>query len=576
MEEEVNSRFRAVDMAGRTFERLQQFWQQNELCDVHVRVGERAWRCHRLVLASCSPYFHAMFTAPLIESQQHEVTIGDIEEHAMDQVIRFAYTGSVDLSVENVQALLHAASVLQLDTLAAATSDFVRSHLLPTNALAVAQFSELHGLYDLSADADKFVRRNFLQVASTQEFLAVDAEHLSRLLDAPDLNVVSEAQVYEAVMRWLKADQVTRLAHLASVLERVRLTQLPPALLRRLTQAEESVRNSLRCRDLLDEARDQQLWKAALLSGPAPAKGPRTRPRYSYAGVLFCVGGRDPSGDPSSSIEVYNILEDRWFKVADMITRRRHVGAVSAGGKVYAVGGSDDKHHLASAEVYDPTGNLWKPLASMSIPRRGLGLCQLGGPLYAVGGMDDVTFFNTVERYDISSDTWAVVAPTRSPRGGVAVAALKGCIYAVGGNVGQITLNTCEKYDPHLNKWTYVASMSQRRAGAGAAVLDGYIFVVGGFDSNQPLNSAERYDPELDHWVAIRPMNMCRGGVGVATLAGCLYAVGGHNGSQYLDSVEVYSPDTDRWESCASIATGRAGPGVTHCTSTAVELILPG
>lgn len=94
-------------------------------------------------------------------------------------------------------------------------------------------------------------------------------------------------------------------------------------------------------------------------------------------------------------------------------------------GRLFAVGGSDDKDHLATAEVFDPSTNCWKLISPMSVPRRGLGLCQLSGPIYAIGGMDNISFFNTVERYDAQSNTWSSVAPMKSPRGGVAVAVLK-------------------------------------------------------------------------------------------------------------------------------------------------------
>lgn len=60
------------------------------------------------------------------------------------------------------------------------------------------------------------------------------------------------------------------------------------------------------------------------------------RPRKAIAGVIFCVGGRGTTGDPFRSIEVYNWRENRWFSVAEMATKRRHVGVVSACGKVLA------------------------------------------------------------------------------------------------------------------------------------------------------------------------------------------------------------------------------------------------
>ncbi|XP_037505418.1 LOW QUALITY PROTEIN: kelch-like protein 8 [Rhipicephalus sanguineus] len=567
--------YAAPDVAQQSFRRLRQFFDDGQLCDVQLHVGSRSWRCHRLVLACCSPYFHAMFTTPLAESQQQEVTIGDIDEVAMDKLIQFAYTGVVQLTVEGVQALLHASSVLQMEPLTRACSGFVRAHLEPSNALGVWQFAESHGLRGLARSAELFARGHFSKVATGREFLALGSQHLARLLAAADLAVESEAQVYEALMSWVRHDTTARAADLPSLLSRVRLPLLPPGYVRRRSEDEELLRNCHRCRDLLDEARDQQLWKAGLLVGTPPAPGERSRPSPQlrrYERTIFCVGGRDASGEPSSSTEFYSIADNKWLKAADMTTRRRHVGVASVDGKLYAVGGSDDKHHLASAEVFDPATNSWKLICPMNVPRRGLGLCELSGPLYAIGGMDDTTYFNTVERYDSQSDTWTMVAPMKSPRGGVAIAVLKDCIYAIGGNVGQTSLSTCEKYDPHLNKWSYVAKQTQRRAGAGAVALDGFIYVVGGFDNNLPLSSAERYDAELDRWVGVRPMSTSRGGVGVASLAGRLYAVGGHNGSKYLNSVEAYDPVLDRWEPVANIHAGRAGPGTAHCKCSTLAL----
>lgn len=53
-----------------------------------------------------------------------------------------------------------------------------------------------------------------------------------------------------------------------------------------------------------------------------------------FTGVLFCVGGRGASGDPFRSIECYNFRNDKWFTIAEMSTRRRHVGVVCSDGKL--------------------------------------------------------------------------------------------------------------------------------------------------------------------------------------------------------------------------------------------------
>lgn len=62
------------------------------------------------------------------------------------------------------------------------------------------------------------------------------------------------------------------------------------------------------------------------------------RPRKSVAGVIFCVGGRGTTGDPFRSIEAYDWRRNKWTLVSEMGTKRRHVGVVSAAGRLFAIG----------------------------------------------------------------------------------------------------------------------------------------------------------------------------------------------------------------------------------------------
>ncbi|XP_036877055.1 kelch-like protein 8 isoform X4 [Manis javanica] len=344
----------------------------------------------------------------------------------------------------------------------------------------------------------------------------------------------------------------------------VRLPLLPVDFLMGVVAKEQIVKQNLKCRDLLDEARNYHLHLSSR-AVPDFEYSIRTTPRKHTAGVLFCVGGRGGSGDPFRSIECYSINKNSWFFGPEMNSRRRHVGVISVEGKVYAVGGHDGNEHLGSMEMFDPLTNKWMMKASMNTKRRGIALASLGGPIYAIGGLDDNTCFNDVERYDIESDQWSTVAPMNTPRGGVGSVALANHVYAVGGNDGVASLSSVERYDPHLDKWIEVKEMGQRRAGNGISELHGCLYVVGGFDDNSPLNSVERYDPRSNKWDYVAALTTPRGGVGIATVMGKIFAVGGHNGNAYLNTVEAFDPVLNRWELVGSVSHCRAGAGVAVC-----------
>ena len=78
---------------------------QNLLCDVVIRTGGVEFPAHKVVLASCSAYFFAMFTGELSESKQTNVTMKDVDPLALEMLLEFAYTAEIQVTEENVQVI---------------------------------------------------------------------------------------------------------------------------------------------------------------------------------------------------------------------------------------------------------------------------------------------------------------------------------------------------------------------------------------------------------------------------------------------------------------------------------------
>lgn len=88
--------------------------KNHKLCDVILQVENEEFPVHRIVLAACSDYFSAMFTSDMQESQKPVVVLRGLTAETMEVLLDFVYTETVKVSVENVQALLPAACLLQL------------------------------------------------------------------------------------------------------------------------------------------------------------------------------------------------------------------------------------------------------------------------------------------------------------------------------------------------------------------------------------------------------------------------------------------------------------------------------
>lgn len=87
--------------------------RQNLLCDVILIAEGMEIPAHKMILASCSPYFYAMFTG-FEESRQDRITIQGVDFHALQLLVEYVYSSVVVVTEENVQVLLTAANLLQV------------------------------------------------------------------------------------------------------------------------------------------------------------------------------------------------------------------------------------------------------------------------------------------------------------------------------------------------------------------------------------------------------------------------------------------------------------------------------
>ncbi|KAI1231538.1 hypothetical protein IHE44_0007991 [Lamprotornis superbus] len=480
------------------------------------------------------------------ESRQTHVTLHDIDPQALEQLVQYAYTAEIVVGEGNVQTLLPAASLLQLNGVRDACCKFLLSQLDPSNCLGIRGFADTHSCSDLLKSAHKYVLQHFVEVSKTEEFMLLPLKQVRPrwqcgvhtnlqcpphptlqvldLISSDSLNVPSEEEVYRAVLSWVKHDVDSRRQHVPRV---------------------------------------------------------RVLGRGESGGSLFAIHG---------DCEAYDTRTDRWHMVASMSTRRARVGVAAIGNKLYAVGGYDGTSDLATVESYDPVTNSWQPEVSMGTRRSCLGVAALHGLLYAAGGYDGASCLNSAERYDPLTGTWTSIAAMSTRRRYVRVATLEGNLYAVGGYDSSSHLATVEKYEPQelcgegrtalagvcgecpvdaegfscpqMNTWSPIANMLSRRSSAGVAVLEGMLYVAGGNDGTSCLNSVERYNPKSNTWESVAPMNIRRSTHDLVAMDGWLYAVGGNDGSSSLNSIEKYNPRTNKWVAASCMFTRRSSVGV--------------
>ncbi|XP_066601268.1 kelch-like protein 18 isoform X2 [Prorops nasuta] len=560
VENEKKAIFYQSDLFCKSFPIFEEIRKQGKLCDVTLEVDGQAFSAHRVVLAGSIPYFRGMFLSNMQESNQKEIILKEgIDALALGALVSFSYTGRITLTNENVQSIMAGACFLQLQLVKNACAEFIKRQFHPQNILGIREFADTLSCPSLVEEADKYIQQYFLPISLSDEFLRLSLADLKGLISKDELHVMSEENVFEAIMRWVRYEPESRSKNLPDILALVRLPLLSPLYLIDNVAQETLVKSSHLCRDLLDEAKDYHL----IPERRCLIENIRCRPRCcNYVmGHIFAVGGLTKFGDSLSTVEVYDPFSE-WETSEAMTTLRSRVGVAVHKNKLYAFGGYNGMERLSTVEVYYPCLKVWKMIASMNCKRSAVGTTALKDYLYVCGGYDGLTSLNTVERYCPVTDTWKIISSMNKHRSAGGVVSFEGYVYALGGHDGLSIFDSVERYDPKTGVWSLVKPMLTRRCRLGVAVLNGKLYVCGGYDGSTFLKSVEAYDPRLNMWQYVAPMNVMRSRAALVANMGKLWAIGGYDGISNLSSVEVYDPNTNTWSFAAPMRAHEGGVGV--------------
>ncbi|KAL9926004.1 ring canal kelch protein-like [Glossina fuscipes fuscipes] len=321
-----------------------------------------------------------MFTG-FEESRQDRIILQGVDRHALELLIEYVYTSTVDVKEDNVEVLLTAAKLLQLTDVRDACCDYLRTQLDASNCLGIRDFSDMHGCVDLVNYAETYIEKHFNEVTQFDKFLNLTHEQVIGLISNDHISVSSEERVYECVINWLRYDIATREQYTADLMKHVRLPFLAKEYITQKVDKEPLLQGNVICKNLIIEALTYHLL-------PSEIKTVRTIPRkpVELPKILLVIGGQ--LSKAICSVECYDLREEKWYLAADMPNRRCRAGLAVLGEKVYAVGSFNGSSRMRTVDVYDPATDQWTTSDNTLDRRSTLGVAVLNGCIYAVGGFD--------------------------------------------------------------------------------------------------------------------------------------------------------------------------------------------
>ncbi|XP_039292521.1 kelch-like protein 26 [Nilaparvata lugens] len=490
------------------------------LLDVTLITEGQAFQAHRVVLASVSDYFRAMFTDAMLESRLSEICVGGVPAAGMRLLLDYAYSSRLTLNLDNIQDVLSAASHIQVVAVVEACSNYLQTQLDLENCVDIATLSETYSLAGLRSVVYRFMSSHLVELSQSPDFCRLSKAQLEHLL-ACDLPVnCSEADVLAVTLQWIDANLASlsagqRLHWAQRLLRRVHLSEVP---------VETVVRGGQQC--------------------DAPLK------RLLCAESCYKVGGFGIGGI-TNEITYFLPSTNKWRHLTSIPhVEQCNYGTAVLDNDLYVVGGCFNQSLQENIHPfgfrYNPMEDFWSTMAPMEQERCRFSLTVVGGRLWAVGGA--------------------------SEEGGGAM----GGADVVGEGEGRGEGGcACECYSPLDDCWDLVTPLPAARTQHAAAACGHYLYVSGGLDRDTALCSVWRLDTVTGDWEQRADMpvprvdhTMMLVGDGRILACGGWYEDADTGNRVLVDTVDCYRTDHDSWHTLTRVPTPRYHAGIVHVHST--------
>ncbi|KAM3875426.1 zinc finger and BTB domain-containing protein 44 [Diretmus argenteus] len=113
-------------------EKLNALRNEGHLCDITIRVQDKLFLAHKVVLACCSDFFRSKLVGRAEEEDKFVLDLHHVTVSGFTPLLEYAYTSTLSISTENIIDVLAAASYMQMFTVASTCSEFMKSSILWT------------------------------------------------------------------------------------------------------------------------------------------------------------------------------------------------------------------------------------------------------------------------------------------------------------------------------------------------------------------------------------------------------------------------------------------------------------
>lgn len=252
---------------------LKELLNENKFVDCTLKVGDRSFPCHRLIMAACSPYFREIFfteDGKEVENTK-EVVLEDVNPSILDMIIQYLYSAEIDLTDDNVQDIIAVANRFQIPSVFTVCVNYLQKKVSLANCMAIFRMGLVLSCPRLAVAARNYIADRFELLYKEEEFLKLAPHELFAVIGGDSLNVEREELVFEAVMAWVRHDRDKRIKVLKDAFDCIRFRLLPEKYFRDRVETDDIIKADPELQKTIQVIRDA--FKGKLPEKPKKTEG---------------------------------------------------------------------------------------------------------------------------------------------------------------------------------------------------------------------------------------------------------------------------------------------------------------
>ena len=519
-----------------------------QFCDVILEVGsgddQARLKAHRIVLCAASPFFYNALNSDMKEKKEGVIRLEETSKAAMEEVLKYLYTGHVDINEHNAFDLLEIADFLIVQSLKELSSKFILQNLTSSNCIMAYYCAMRFQCPELEKKAKNYACANFMDVTQSDDFLNLSTTQVEEWISSDDIIIKGEEAVFQVIVKWTERDEARKHHGFLQLFHHIRLFYVSRNNVFNIILPHPLVKDSVTCTGLvLDAMKELSYGKEECFFAQPPRSCLKT-----HEDVIVACGKK--------KILCYLPSNKKWYELTNRRSSKPlHVFTSSAcHGKLY-VTGETSSSNSGTLECYEPIINSCGPVKSFneetircSFPA----VTNFQGFLFAIGGLDkNDAILDSVHKYSPDTNLWQAVASLNIARCGVCTVADKSSLYAIGGYSADGTSDVVERFDPESNSWSIIAPMPVKKSSPCCVVVNDKVLVFGGNSMEQTLrcNVIEIYNPTTGSWSTIEWKDALKRSLSAVSFKGKVFVLGlVTEGRINKFSILVYDADKNEWE----------------------------